>query len=111
MLQTVTRTKVVSKPTGVQVAQVETEPTREQLKAQIDLLKAQQKELREKQKSMYSDIKTGVSEYKGHLVLTIAMDNGKPFTFGQAKARAIIASISDIKEFSVMDNTGETVTE
>jgi hypothetical protein len=41
----------------------------------------------------------GVSEYKGHAVLTLALDNGKTFTFGRSKAKCVIDNITTIKAF------------
>ena len=38
-------------------------------------------------------------EYKGHPTISIPTDRGKPFTFGVAKARAVLQHIEQIRRF------------
>ncbi len=38
-------------------------------------------------------------EYKGHPIISIPTDKGKPFTFGVTKAKAVLDHIDQIREF------------
>jgi aminopeptidase-like protein len=65
-------------------------------------LKARLKELGEEIKEEFAVKEFTVSEYKGHRVCNVPMENGNVFTFGQAKARAIVKFIDQIAEFANM---------
>ena len=61
-------------------------------------------EAKAEKKTAYS-MRIGIGEYKGHKVLGIALDNGKVFTFGQSKARAILKHLEMIKQFASIEKT------
>lgn len=54
-------------------------------------------------------INTGITfgEYKGHKVATITAENGRQFTFGQAKAKLITQYVDSIKAFAQEGDSNE----
>lgn len=43
--------------------------------------------------------KPSVSVFKGHRILSIPLEDGMPFAFGEKKARAIMDNLSSILSF------------
>lgn len=98
-------TKAVNRTedTGVVIQSAkEAQDTGVDVRETIKRLKAQAKALQAQISAGRKVTEPTQSEYKGHKVLTIPQGNGKPFTFGQSKAKAMVTYYDSIKQFANM---------
>jgi hypothetical protein len=86
--------------TGIAINGKTKEDRQAEIQSKLEAINSQRKALKDELSGIKAVKEPVQSLYKGHAILTIPQANGKPYTFGKSKAKAIIEHYKAIQQFA-----------